>query len=629
MSADNLAVMRLCVVLLLLISSVQPAHAQRRLEITFTPTARASLAIWVESADGERFATLRLTQGVSHRGIGNRPGALQMNSGYRWPFGRREGVLPIWGHRRIARGGEPFSRVIFNGRRSEGNASSAGSSGEPRNTPDPYYCLSFQRERSGRDALDAVSCASPFMSNKGRYLTDDDVSSGYSEPYVFADRAGMRAMGTTSLYPPRRDTVPCTGVTCGDHADVGLFASDARRIMPEIDAVTMATPEGGVQQRIVWDVPPEWPEGNYIVYVEANVEGDYNTAFNDETYPTPEAPTGMWDHWARNFGYAYRGQPSVLYAVPFEFGASGASGRTEVIAGYGALHGDDGEVRPPDETISDDPTGAPGSGADRLAHGASGARLSVTVPPWDVCRQPEPPSMCGVECTDNSMCGPMLLCGPDSSCVGICDVPMSPDAPGAFTVLPHSDERHAHEWAELSFVVPNSGRGVSRYELRFSGAPITDLESFGRALPAVQASIESIQLLVPTDGAAGDTVSLEIGGLAPQQHYWVAMRAFDSCNAPGELSIAEVDTTEIFFTTVSPCFVATAAYGSPMAEEIRSLRRLRDRHLQNHALGRLLVRAYGVLGPPLARAIEGDSARRGFSRALLRPLVALARGLER
>jgi hypothetical protein len=155
---------RLAFLVTLAFASSAAAQA-RRVEVRFTPTARAQLAVWIESADESRFATLRLTQSVAYYGIGNRPGALQMNSGFRWPFGRREGVLPVWAHRRVARGGRPFSRVIFNGRYSEGNASSAGSAAEPRNTPDDYFCLSFQRERSGRDALDAVSCASRFMSN--------------------------------------------------------------------------------------------------------------------------------------------------------------------------------------------------------------------------------------------------------------------------------------------------------------------------------------------------------------------------------------------------------------------------------------------------------------------------------
>src|SRR5262245_53226071 len=71
-------------------------------EVHFTPVHYAQLALWIERATGEFMSTLRLTEAVAYRGIGNRPGASQMNSGFRWPYGRREGALPIWATRRAA-----------------------------------------------------------------------------------------------------------------------------------------------------------------------------------------------------------------------------------------------------------------------------------------------------------------------------------------------------------------------------------------------------------------------------------------------------------------------------------------------------------------------------------------------
>ena len=88
--------LRLPAMTLLLLAIAAPAAAQQRFfTVEATPTVRTQLAIWVESVDGERFATIRLTDAVAFRGIANRPGALQMNSGYHWPYGRREGVLPL------------------------------------------------------------------------------------------------------------------------------------------------------------------------------------------------------------------------------------------------------------------------------------------------------------------------------------------------------------------------------------------------------------------------------------------------------------------------------------------------------------------------------------------------------
>jgi hypothetical protein len=602
------------------------ASAQRRVEFHFTPTARAQVALWIESADGERFATVRLTEALAYRGVGNRPGATQMNSGYRWPYGRREGALPVWAHRRVAFGAEPFGRVIFNGRESEGNASSAGSAAEPRNTEDMYFCLSFNRALSGRDALDAVSCASVFNSNKGRYAAEGDINAGYAEPWQDSNGDGvMRPLSLFSLYPPRRDIPPCFAGGCEDHVDVGGFDEDVRSVMPEIDAVTMATPAMDVPQNVVFDLPDAWPEGEYFAYVEINVEGDYNDHYDDSTMPTPRDPSTAWDYWAINYGYAYRGQPSVVFRVPFVLTPSGGDWSTSDPIGYGALQGEDGELREMDGTISDDPDGAPGSGADRLQLAMDGTRLTLVVPQWNVCAQPEPPLECGLTCTPMGiMCGERLICGPDGTCVGRCDVEMAPGGITELATVTHPDEKQSHHWARLSFRVPSSRRGIARYELRVGTQPIVDELSFERALPAVQAQIERVELTVPIDGAEGELVELDFGGLNPQTTYFVAVRAIDECNSPGAISAAEITTTEIHFTTVSPCFVATAAYGSAMEPEVQTLRRFRDRHLMTNAPGRAFVSAYYAIGPYAADVIRNDEVLRARARVLLAPFVALA-----
>src|SRR5690606_24544226 len=161
---------------------------------------------------GEFLQTVRLTEAVARRGIGNRPGASQMNSGFRWPYGRREGALPIWATRRAhAEGAQLFRRVIFQNRTTEGLASRTSAD----STPDNYYCLSFTTTLSRKEALDAVSCASVFSSDKGRFITEADLGAGYAEPYerVGTEEPMMRSLSLHSLYPPRRDVAPCNPQT--------------------------------------------------------------------------------------------------------------------------------------------------------------------------------------------------------------------------------------------------------------------------------------------------------------------------------------------------------------------------------------------------------------------------------
>lgn len=597
----------------------------RRIEVRFTPTARAQIALWIESADGTIFQTLKLTQAVALRGIGNRPGATQMNSGFRWPYGRREGVLPVWAHRRATAQGTMFPRVIFQDRTSEGAASRTSNDA----SPDDYFCLSFMADRSRRDQLDAVSCASVFNSDKGRYMTPEDVSGGYAEPFEMTDGTEvMRPLSLQSLYPPRRDVARCTAATCADHVDVDRFATDVRTVMPDIDAITMATPPGDSPWSFTFTLPDAWPEGDYVLWVEANVEGDYNDVYNDTSYPTPDGPDGRWDYWAMTYGYPYRGQPSVVYRVPFRLSAVGGEYTVVDPDGYTAMHGETGDMIAMDGRITDEPSVAPGSGADRLRVRSDGSRVYLRVIPTNVCFRADPPPECGRECDAARPCSEGFICAPDSTCVGLCDVEMNPGEVQDLTIEPHSNVREAHHFAHMSFRVPEAPRTIGRYEVRVSTSPITDEASFMAALPANAASLDSVALVVPSDGAAGDLVEVDLGGLVPETRYWIGIRAVDECNDEGPIGVGEVTTTKVYFTTVSPCFVATAAFGSPMAAEVDTLRRFRDSYLMTNAAGRLAVDAYYAVGPYAADVIRGSELLRAAARGWLAPYVVVAKWLE-
>lgn len=73
------------------------------------------------------------------------------------------------------------------------------------------------------------------------------------------------------------------------------------------------------------------------------------------------------------------------------------------------------------------------------------------------------------------------------------------------------------------------------------------------------------------------------------------------------------------------CFIATATFGTPMAEEVQSLRYFRDRHLLTNRPGLFAVDMYEKYSPPVARAIEKSKFLKGMVRYHLRPVITFAR----
>tara|TARA_B100001123_G_scaffold442859_1_gene587448 strand:- start:2240 stop:3325 length:1086 start_codon:yes stop_codon:yes gene_type:complete len=73
----------------------------------------------------------------------------------------------------------------------------------------------------------------------------------------------------------------------------------------------------------------------------------------------------------------------------------------------------------------------------------------------------------------------------------------------------------------------------------------------------------------------------------------------------------------------SGCFIATAAYGTPFAEEIDVLRNWRDDFLEASYPGRLFIKTYYSLSPPVADNISESEGKRKIVRTTLGPIVKI------
>jgi C1A family cysteine protease len=72
------------------------------------------------------------------------------------------------------------------------------------------------------------------------------------------------------------------------------------------------------------------------------------------------------------------------------------------------------------------------------------------------------------------------------------------------------------------------------------------------------------------------------------------------------------------------CFIATAAFGSPLEPHVQILRDFRDRYLHGHVAGSVLVQRYEDLSPPVARIISEDEMLKAAVRLSLLPLIGFA-----
>ena len=343
----------------------------------------------------------------------------------------------------------------------------------------------------------------------------------------------------------------------GDSASVQMY-----RALNPFDAITQATPAGGALTQLRWPAPPRVDYGDYVLWLEVSRAYDFNQTYNDATYPPPQTSFG-------DYGLPYRGQPSIVYATPFTIAETATTASSSSYAGYGAPDGADGMVRPPDSTITTD---TPGSGGSRLELFDAGGRLvRVKV---DVV-----PGIAG-------------------------DPPAAPVGLVATAIESTS--------ATLAFTEPSTGGRAIAYDVRVRAIDDITADTFESAMP-VTATV------VPA--SAGSKQTFVVTGLLPGTDYTVAVRGRDGCFQNGTVAVTRLTTAPPTAAEVDACFVATAAYGSLMANDVEMLRHVRDAYLTSNALGELAVEAYYTFGPALASVIAPSELLRATARAALGPAV--------
>lgn len=218
-------------------------------------------------------------------------------------------------------------------------------------------------------------------------------------------------------------------------------------------------------------------------------------------------------------------------------------------------------------------------------------------------------------------------------CVDI-DVHVDISASPISTIFPtcDSEERYAgHVWlanhgpgAARNVVVTLTQNPVVGPNLRFDDVVCTNAPSAECNIVEISAG-EIVTIDVTSDlyrsytpfeqtlSVSATTSDVDYDASNNNPSYTAVGRGFSSCE-PVDFGLGE--------QFIGPgCFIATAAYGTPMHPHLDSLRDFRDRYLVTNAPGRALVRFYYRYSPPIAGYIADRSSLRTIVRVILAPIV--------
>ncbi len=194
------------------------------------------------------------------------------------------------------------------------------------------------------------------------------------------------------------------------------------------------------------------------------------------------------------------------------------------------------------------------------------------------------------------------------------------------------------DWEDTQTIAPENvaAAPVSSSSIQVSLTPITYTAGPGGYRVFHSATSDGPYTLFGT--TADKSVSqMEITGLDSSTTYYCIVQTRTEPNGSNPNTVDSDYSEEVSATTAQNpggtedrrrggggCFIATAAFGSPMERHVGILRDFRDQYLHSCQFGRKFISTYYRYSPPVAHLISKDETLKTVVRIGLLPLVAVS-----
>jgi len=183
--------------------------------------------------------------------------------------------------------------------------------------------------------------------------------------------------------------------------------------------------------------------------------------------------------------------------------------------------------------------------------------------------------------------------------------------------------------ADVGFPAQENSVGVQQVRFYYTTGPAQISQStFNTLNPANSLSILNFQTTAAADGTLG---SYFITGLTNNVTYYFRAALVDMAGNIGFLTINDGPTHIVtpdqvvgLLSKNGNCFIATAAFGSPIAKQVQILRKFRDVILMKSPAGRVFVNWYYAHAPYYAEKLSRHDSARTVVRFFLYPLIGFS-----